>query len=192
MLGAGEIAFVQQNHICIAQLIGGGLTVEKVQTEITGIGHGNNRIDAKPVAKFRPQESQNYWERISQSAALDHQMIYFMTAFQHPKDCIHEIVVKRATDAAVGQFEHCIVARDNEVAVEPDLVDFIDHHCNADSRLARKDVVQQCGLAAAEKPGNDRDGKRARVSLALTEGAIAVVMPTALPRNCKSCLLRTG
>src|SRR6266566_1233096 len=83
-------------------------------------------------------------------------MIDFPLPLQNAENAIDQIVIERAADATIGQFQ-CRVARSyNQVAVDPNLAEFIDHYGDPEAMLARQDMVQQGGFSAPEKAGHDR------------------------------------
>src|ERR1700730_8169789 len=55
-----QIALVEQDHVCISNLVVGGGAVEEIQAKIVGIRKRDHRVDADSFAKLRPQERQNY------------------------------------------------------------------------------------------------------------------------------------
>jgi hypothetical protein len=52
IFASGEIAFVEENDIRVAQLIVGRRAVEQIEAEIIGIGNRNDPIEADPIAKI--------------------------------------------------------------------------------------------------------------------------------------------
>src|SRR5262245_48482888 len=66
-----QIAFVEQDHVGIAKLVVGGGTVKKIQTEVFGIRDRDHRIEANAIAKFRPQECQNYRQGVGKPGRFD-------------------------------------------------------------------------------------------------------------------------
>jgi hypothetical protein len=61
-----------------------------------------------------------------------------------------------ATDAAIAQFHH-LAGGDDELIIDRDVADFVDHNGDLEPMLICQDMVQQRRLPAAEKAGYDRD-----------------------------------
>src|SRR4051812_11279426 len=74
---------------------------------------------------------------------------------QHGKHSLDEVVIDRATDATVAQFDHLVIRGDDQPAVDPDLADFVDDDPNLEALLFRQNMVPQGRLAAAEKAGDN-------------------------------------
>ena len=81
----------------------------------------------------------------------------YFRALQHAEDGIDEVVVDRAADAAIGQLDHAVVGGDDQFAVDTDRPDLVDDDGDLEPLPVRQDMIQQRGLAAAEKADDDGD-----------------------------------
>ena len=76
-------------------------------------------------------------------------------AFEHPKYAVDQVVVDRATDAAVAKLHDTFAGRDDQFAVNSDLADFVHDDGDLEPVLARQDMIQQRRFPAAKEAGDD-------------------------------------
>ena len=65
----------------------------------------------------------------------------------------HQVAAHGAADAAVVHFEHLLVDADDEVVVDADLAEFVDHDGVFLAVRLGEDAVEQGGLAGPEVAG---------------------------------------
>ena len=70
-----------------------------------------------------------------------------------------EIAEHGAAKAAVFQHHDGVVALRGERVIEPDLAELVDHHGGVGHRRIAQRAIEQRRLAAAEKAGEDGDGR---------------------------------
>src|SRR5207253_1743199 len=93
---------------------------------------------------------------------LDHDAIELgklaaIAAAEHVRERLGEIVADLAAQASGLQLDETVVARLNELVIEPDLAEFIDEDGGARELGPAQQMTQQGRLAAAEKAGQDRN-----------------------------------
>ena len=72
-----------------------------------------------------------------------------------------QIGAHRAADAAIGKQTHAFGSGLHQIVIDADLADLIDDDRSAIHPRMPQQPAQQGGLAAAEKSGEDSDGKLA-------------------------------
>src|SRR5690348_8125855 len=105
-----------------------------VETEIFCVGHGDDRIDTKQLAKLRTQECQYDGQRVGDSCRLNHHIVEVRFTTQQPVKSINKIVVNRAADTSIAQFHH-IAGGDNELVVDCYVAKFVEHYRNLEILL---------------------------------------------------------
>ena len=61
----GDVAFVEQDGVGMAQLMAGGDGVEVVEAEVFGVGDSNDRIETEGFAEFGAEEGEGYGKWVS-------------------------------------------------------------------------------------------------------------------------------
>jgi hypothetical protein len=74
-----------------------------------------------------------------------------------------EIAEHGAAQAAVLQHHDGVVALRGEQMIEADFAEFVDHHRGVRHRRIAQRAIEQRRLAAAEKAGEDGDGRVGQV-----------------------------
>jgi hypothetical protein len=155
-LFSDEIAFVQQNNVTVTQLIGCRSAFEVVEAEIFGVRHGDDRINANQIAKLRAQQYKHDQQRVRDTCRFEDHVIHLRFAAQQSVEGLDKVGVDRASDASVAQFHH-LAGGDDELVIDRDVADFVDHNGDLEPMLICQDMVQQRRLPTAEKAGYDRD-----------------------------------
>jgi hypothetical protein len=68
-----------------------------------------------------------------------------------------QVGAHRAADATVGQQRDVLGRHGDQLMVDADLADFVDHHCCVAHVGVAHQAGQQRGLAAAQEPRDQRD-----------------------------------
>ena len=71
---------------------------------------------------------------------------------------VGEVAAERAAQAAARQQHGALVDPAQQVVVDPDLAELVHDHCRLAHVRVRQEAGEQRGLAAAEEPGDERDG----------------------------------
>ena len=128
------------------------------------IHHRDHRLDAGAGADLGPAEGGHQRLRQGQAAGFHHDAVELVGPLQQAGDRGQKLILHRAAEAAVGQFDQPVLqlagltkaACGQEIAIDPDLAEFIDQHRQALAALQQQ-VTQQGGLAGSEETGHDRD-----------------------------------
>jgi hypothetical protein len=139
-LARGQIAFVEQYRVGIAQLVFRRPARKKIEAEIGGVGDRDDRVDAHPIAKLGAHEGQHDRQRVGEAGAFDDQVVDPLVSVQDPTDGIGEVVVQRATDAAVAELHHSVARGDDQLAVDPDFADLVDDDADLEPVLVCQDM----------------------------------------------------
>ena len=67
-----------------------------------------------------------------------------------------QILAHRAAQAAARQFQHVAFDEIEQIMIDRDLADLVDHHCGIAERRIDQPAAQQRRFAAAEKAGQQR------------------------------------
>jgi hypothetical protein len=71
-----------------------------------------------------------------------------------------QIAFQRAADAAVAQADHAIAGISDQLRIDVDCAEIVDHGGDAPSLGVRQQVVHDRGLACAEEAGDEQDRNR--------------------------------
>ncbi|MNV42150.1 hypothetical protein D3C71_1338120 [compost metagenome] len=141
-----------------------------VTQEVEGVHHGHHRVQARHFAQAAPifafkGESLGHGQRLGNAGGFDDQVIKTPIAGQ-AVDLYQQVFAQGAADAAVAHLDQLLVGAGERRAafahqrgVDVDFGHIVDDHGNAPAFTIVEDVVQQRGLAGAEKAGQDRDGQ---------------------------------
>ena len=118
------------------------------------------RAEAETVLEF-PVEGGRHRHRFGDAGGLDHQLIESPLSGQGA-DGVDQILTQRAADASVGQLDQLLLravemtlARD-EGRVDVDLAHVVDDDGDPPAIAIGENVVEECGLACAQKSGTAR------------------------------------
>lgn len=75
-----------------------------------------------------------------------------------------QIVLALAANAAIGQLEQILVPASDKVAVDTDLAELVDNHCDTPAGRIAQQAVQQRRFPRTKKTGQQRDGNPAVTS----------------------------
>ncbi len=167
-----QVALVEQQHVAVNDLGPSHLAFEQLVTEVFGVDQGDDRIQTRRVAQVAAQKCHRDRQRIGQAGGFHHQVIDRLGAIQNPVDRLQQFTVDRAADAAVAELDHVVTGGDHQIVVDADLAEFIDQHGGLEALLVAENVVEQCGLAGPEKPGQDRDRQARRLGIRLSGGSV--------------------
>ena len=138
------------------------------------IHHGDHPIHPRATADLRPLEGCQKRFRQGQPAGFHQNSIERVGPLQQGLHGGQEVVLHRATEAAIGQFHQPTLqlllgaepTTAQQVAVNPDLPKFVDQHGQAQPGF-QQEMAQQGGFARTEKPCHHRDRQ--------APGAVALV-----------------
>ena len=118
----------------------------------------------KPGQRRIGQEGLDERRRIGEPRRLDHDVIEArnLAVLARVIEIVQrgdEIAEHGAAQAAVLQHHDGVVALRGEHVIEADLAELVDHHRRVGHRRIAQRAIEQRGLAAAQKAGEDGDGR---------------------------------
>ena len=146
-------------------VVEGGATVD-------GIDGGDDAVE--PVLADQPglgHQGVQDRRRIGQAGGFDHHAVELAPALPgiapgRIAQRAGEVAADGAAQAAALQCHHLgLVGGAEQAVIEPDLAELVDDHQGAVHVGLADQTIEQGGLAAAEKAGQQGDGDRGRLSL---------------------------
>ena len=140
----------------------GGLIVgEAALGQRLGIDHGDDAIDSDARLDLGPVEGAHQRLGQCEPRGLDHDVLRRVGAVEELPHGRHEIVGHGAADAAVGKFDHVLVAAGfhaaaaQDLAIDADIAELVDDERDAAALGVLQHVADQRGLARTEEAGDD-------------------------------------
>ncbi|MNQ86837.1 hypothetical protein D3C85_1020390 [compost metagenome] len=162
LLTADPVHLVQDDDVRHIQLLHGQLRhVAFEALELLGVDHREDAVDGQRLAELRIAQGVGDLRWIRHSAGLDHDVLRpILPVVQQAAELFNEITLHSAADAAVGQADGGLGLADDQLAIDIDGTEVVDHHRHAQAVVAGEDAVQQGGLAGAEEAGHQGHGNR--------------------------------
>ena len=154
-----EVGLVEEDHVGEADLLLGLGRVTEALDQVLGVGDRDHRVELRPrLHLVVHEEGLGDRRRVGEAGGLDEDAIEPAGTLHQPLDDADQVAAHRAADAAIVHFVDLLVGFDDEVVVDADLAEFVDHHGIALAVVLREDAIEERGLAGAEIAGEHRDG----------------------------------
>src|SRR5262249_47592703 len=120
---------------------------------------GDDAVEQETIAQVVvDEECLGDGSGIGQASGFDENVIEAVPAFHQAAEDADEVAANGAADAPVVHFKDFFLGADDQLVIDADLAEFILDDGNALAMLGRQDVIEQRGLASAEKAGQNGDG----------------------------------
>ena len=155
---AGEIGFVEQQHIGKRDLAGGFFAVCQARLQMLGVNHRDDRVQRSFGAHvFIGEKGLRNGGWIGEPGGLHNDAVKPALALHQPGQNADQIAAHGAAHATIVHLEHFFVGADDEVVINADLAKLIDDDGVLFAVRLRQDAVEQGRLAGAEIAGKDGD-----------------------------------
>ena len=136
-----------------------------VLAKVPCVGYRDDGVQAHLRREFLVvEEARGYRRRVGQAAGLDQDVIELIAALEKFAEHLDEVIahIDKAADAAVGESEDFLFGFFDQVGINRDFTELVFDHRDAIAVALAQNVIEQRGLACAEKAGEDGDRQRDR------------------------------
>ena len=165
--GVGEVGLAHHQPVGQRHLLHRLREALEIGSAVHGIDHGDHVAQPEMPAQRRVgREPGHDRHRVGEAGGLDHHPLErrHLAALHppvQPLQPVAQVAADRAADAAALEQHHLLVDLLDQQMVEPDLAELVDQHGRAAQVGQRQEPLEQRGLAAAEKAGQQMGGDRA-------------------------------
>ena len=129
-----------------------------------GVGDCHHRVKPRRLSHVLvDKEGLRHRRRISEPGRFDNDSVEPALALHQPLDDADEVAAHSAADAAVVHLEHFFIRADDELIVDADLAELVDHDRVALAVGLAQNSVEKRRLAGAQIAGEDGDGNFLRL-----------------------------
>ena len=153
-----QVRLVEQHQVGEGHLLGRFVQLFDVLLEVPGVHHGDDGVECELVLELVvEEEGLRHRARVGHAGGLDEDVIEAIAALHELAEDADQIAAHRAADAAVVGLEQFFFGADHQLAVDPDLAEFVLDDRDALAVFLRQDAVQQRGFSRAKKAREYRD-----------------------------------
>ena len=159
VVGRNQVGLVEENDVGEAELFLGLRRVEEAKREVFGVGDRHHRVELGLGADVVVHEERlRHRSRIGKAGGLDQDAVEPARPLHQALDDADQVAANGAADAAVVHLVDLFVGLDDQVVVDADLPELVDHDRVALAVVLAEDTVEERRLAGAEIAGEHRDG----------------------------------
>ena len=157
--GGNEIGLVQQDHVGERDLFLRLRRSRPVLHDVLRIHDGDDGVEPESALHLVVGEKR-LGDRagVGQAGGFDQDVVELVLALEQVAEDADQVAAHGAADAAVVHLEDFFLGLDDQIFIDADLAEFVFDDGDAFAVLGGEDVVEQGGLAGAEKAGKDGDG----------------------------------
>jgi len=155
-----EIDFVQQDDIGESDLSGGFSAVSQLLVQMFRIYDRHNRVEPQPLGQFGGTKGVGDRARVGQAGCFDQDIIEAFLFPQQRAETFDQVAADPATKTAIIQFEDFFIDTNDQLVVDANRAELVDDDRALVTVLLRDQVVEERGLARAQKPCQDRHWNR--------------------------------
>ena len=158
-VGRDEVGLVEEDDVGEADLLLRLGRVGEAERQVLGVGDGDHRVElGLGLDLVVHEEGLGDGRGVGEAGGLDQDAVEAARPLHQALDDADQVAAHRAADAAVVHLVDLLVGFDDEVVVDADLAELVDHDGVALAVVLAEDAVEERRLAGAEIAGEHRDG----------------------------------
>ena len=128
--------------------------IRQPRGQMLGIHHRHNRIQLRRALHIIiNKEGLRHRGRVREARSFHDDAIKLVAPLHQPGQDADQIPAHRAADAAIVHFEHFFIGIHDQVVINAQFAEFIDHHGEFLAVIFSQDAVQQRGFAGTKIAG---------------------------------------